>query len=248
MFERLCANGARGIAITNDAESPLAGDGRRGDRARRRRGEGGARDEDLLRPAGGVRAARRGARAGALVAGRPGRGARRWSSPCWRIRGRRDGRGRGRRRRPDRGRPRVPAVGRAGGGAEAEGDGAAAGRGDLLGRLPPRPDRGDGARLPRARAERRGGVGGRHGRARGRAAPARRAGAAARRPTRGPSCRSRRGPEALTPLVSVVRAQQFAREVALARGHDPDAPPGSRRSRRRDDAAPSRRSTSAGRR
>jgi glutamine---fructose-6-phosphate transaminase (isomerizing) len=35
-----------------------------------------------------------------------------------------------------------------------------------------------------------------------------------------------RGPEALAPLVSVIRAQQLAREVALARGHDPDAPPG----------------------
>jgi glucosamine--fructose-6-phosphate aminotransferase (isomerizing) len=33
-------------------------------------------------------------------------------------------------------------------------------------------------------------------------------------------------PEALSPLVSVIRAQQLAREVALARGLDPDAPPG----------------------
>jgi glutamine---fructose-6-phosphate transaminase (isomerizing) len=33
-------------------------------------------------------------------------------------------------------------------------------------------------------------------------------------------------PEALTPIVSVVRAQQLAREVALARGLDPDSPPG----------------------
>ena len=33
-------------------------------------------------------------------------------------------------------------------------------------------------------------------------------------------------PEALAPLVSVVRAQQLALEVALARGLDPDAPPG----------------------
>ena len=33
-------------------------------------------------------------------------------------------------------------------------------------------------------------------------------------------------PEALAPIVSVVRAQQLAREVALARGLDPDAPPG----------------------
>jgi glucosamine--fructose-6-phosphate aminotransferase (isomerizing) len=32
--------------------------------------------------------------------------------------------------------------------------------------------------------------------------------------------------EALAPLVAVVRAQQLAREVALARGLDPDAPPG----------------------
>lgn len=33
-------------------------------------------------------------------------------------------------------------------------------------------------------------------------------------------------PEALAPLVAVVRAQQLAREVALARGLDPDEPPG----------------------
>jgi glutamine---fructose-6-phosphate transaminase (isomerizing) len=33
-------------------------------------------------------------------------------------------------------------------------------------------------------------------------------------------------PEALAPLVTVVRAQQLAREVTLARGLDPDAPPG----------------------
>ena len=33
-------------------------------------------------------------------------------------------------------------------------------------------------------------------------------------------------PEALAPIVAVVRAQQLAREVALARGLDPDAPPG----------------------
>jgi glucosamine--fructose-6-phosphate aminotransferase (isomerizing) len=33
-------------------------------------------------------------------------------------------------------------------------------------------------------------------------------------------------PEALTPIVAVVRAQQLAREVTLARGLDPDAPPG----------------------
>jgi glucosamine--fructose-6-phosphate aminotransferase (isomerizing) len=35
-----------------------------------------------------------------------------------------------------------------------------------------------------------------------------------------------RTPEALAPIVAVARAQQLAREVALARGHDPDAPPG----------------------
>ena len=33
-------------------------------------------------------------------------------------------------------------------------------------------------------------------------------------------------PEALAPIVSVVRAQQLARETAIARGLDPDAPPG----------------------
>ena len=33
-------------------------------------------------------------------------------------------------------------------------------------------------------------------------------------------------PEALAPIVTVVRAQQLAREVTLARGLDPDAPPG----------------------
>ncbi len=33
-------------------------------------------------------------------------------------------------------------------------------------------------------------------------------------------------PEALAPIVAVVRAQQLAAEVALARGLDPDAPPG----------------------
>jgi len=33
-------------------------------------------------------------------------------------------------------------------------------------------------------------------------------------------------PEALTPIVAVVRAQQLALEVTLARGLDPDAPPG----------------------
>jgi glutamine---fructose-6-phosphate transaminase (isomerizing) len=33
-------------------------------------------------------------------------------------------------------------------------------------------------------------------------------------------------PEPLAPIVAVVRAQQLAREVALARGLDPDAPPG----------------------
>jgi glucosamine--fructose-6-phosphate aminotransferase (isomerizing) len=33
-------------------------------------------------------------------------------------------------------------------------------------------------------------------------------------------------PEALAPIVAVVRAQQLAREVALARGLDPDHPPG----------------------
>ena len=98
--------------------------------------------------------------------------------------------------------------------------------------------------LSAAGARRRG-----HGRARG----ARCACAAARccgsRPTRRPSCRSPATPEALTPIVAVVRAQQLAREVALARGHDPDAPPGSVEGHA--DAMtrrPSRRSTSAGRR
>jgi glucosamine--fructose-6-phosphate aminotransferase (isomerizing) len=33
-------------------------------------------------------------------------------------------------------------------------------------------------------------------------------------------------PEALAPIVAVVRAQQLARDLALARGLDPDAPPG----------------------
>jgi glucosamine--fructose-6-phosphate aminotransferase (isomerizing) len=33
-------------------------------------------------------------------------------------------------------------------------------------------------------------------------------------------------PEALAPLLSTIRAQQLAREVALSRGLDPDAPPG----------------------
>jgi glucosamine--fructose-6-phosphate aminotransferase (isomerizing) len=33
-------------------------------------------------------------------------------------------------------------------------------------------------------------------------------------------------PEALAPIVAVIRGQQLAREVALARGLDPDAPPG----------------------
>jgi glucosamine--fructose-6-phosphate aminotransferase (isomerizing) len=33
-------------------------------------------------------------------------------------------------------------------------------------------------------------------------------------------------PETLAPILTVVRAQQLAREVTLARGLDPDAPPG----------------------